>query len=127
MRLDGAVFFSHFFAHRDGDIPGSVAVIAHSAKLLTHEAVSTGVDDFFELRRDLIETVEYTLRHKPARFRSKALEPIELVRRTLGLWPGEIFHRIARAVAVTRAAQNTAGAAFFEPFGVQPFFDSFEP
>jgi hypothetical protein len=52
------------------------------------------------------------------------LKTIELVGRTLGLRPGSIFHRVGWTMAVTGSAQDTARAALFEVFGIEPFFDS---
>ena len=100
MGREGSVFLRHLFAHRDGYIPGSIAIISNAAQLLAHQAVAASVDDLFEFRRDRIESMKHTLCHKPARFRRETLETIELVGWALGFGSGKIFHRIGRPMAV---------------------------
>jgi hypothetical protein len=124
--FDRAIPFSHFFAHRDRDVPRPVSVVTDAAKLLAHQTIRAGVDDFFQLGRDGIQAVKHALRHEPARLRGKSLEAIELVGGTFALRPGHILHWIGRTMTVTRAAQNTARAALVEPFRIEPFFDSFK-
>src|SRR6266478_2465510 len=125
--FDGPILFGHLFAHRDGDVPRPESIVTHATELLAHQAIRAGVDDFFKLRRDSIEPVKHALRHEPARLRRKSLEAIELVGRAFGLRSGNVLHRIGGTMAVTGTAQDTACAALFEPFGIEPFFDSFEP
>src|SRR4029077_7427900 len=76
---------------------------------------------------DSIQPVKHALRHEPARFRRESLEAIEFVGRALGLRPGNILHRIGRTETRGGTPQDTARAALSEPFGIEPFFDSFEP
>src|SRR5262245_51449025 len=104
MGLDGAILFSHLFAHCDRNVPGSVSVVTNATQFLAHQTIRAGVDDLFQLRGDRIETVKHTLCHEPARLRRKPLEAIELIGRTLALGPGYIFHRIGGTMTVTRAA-----------------------
>ena len=127
MRFDRTFLLGDFLAHGDGDIPRPVTVVAHAAKLLAHQTIRAGIDHFFELGRDRIETMKNPLRHQPARLRRVALKAIKFIGRTLLFRPRHILHRIRRTVAVARAAQNTAAAALVQSFGVKPFLDSFEP
>ena len=90
-------------------------------------AVGAGVYHFFELGRDRIEAVKNPLGHQPARFRRVALKAIKLIGGTFLFWSRRIFHRIGRTMAIARAAQNAAAAALLKSFGIEPFFDSFEP
>ena len=66
MRFQWSFFFGDLLAHGDGDIPRTVAVIAHAAKFLTHETVRASIDDFFELRSNRIKTVKNPLCHQPS-------------------------------------------------------------
>ena len=126
MSFDGAVLLGYLLAHRDRDVPRAITVVAHAAQFLAHETVGAGVNDFFQFGGDRVESVENPLRHEPARFRGEALEAIKLVRRALGLWPGEIFHRIGRSMTITRTAQHAARGALFQSFSVEPLLDPLE-
>src|SRR5688572_641731 len=68
-----------------------------------------------------------TLRHQPTGLRRVALESIEFIRRAFLFRPWNVFHRIARTMAVTGAAQHTAASALIETLGIEPFLDSLEP
>ena len=100
MGREGPVLLRYLLAHRHGDVPGTIAIIANTAQLLAHQAVAAGIDNLFEFWRDRIESMKHTLCHKPARFRREALETIELVGRALGFGAGKIFHGIGRPMTV---------------------------
>src|SRR5919106_3701787 len=127
MSVQRSVLFSHFLAHRNCDVPRPVAIVTHATEFLAHQAIRTGIDDLFKLVCDGIQTVKHALRHEPARLRRKSLEAIILIGWTFGFWSGMIFHRVGRTMAVTRPAQDTASAALFEAFGIEPFLDALEP
>src|SRR5262245_60376488 len=94
MRLDRTFLLGDLLAHGHGDFPGSITVVAHAAKFLAHQAIRAGVDDFFELRRNRIQTVKNPLRHQPARLRRVTLEAIKLIGGTLLFRSHHIFHWI---------------------------------
>src|SRR5688500_1268340 len=98
------LFLSDLLAHGNRNIPWAVTVSPDAAKLLAHQAGCTTIDDFLEFGRDRVKPVKDSLRHQPTRLWRVALEPIKFIRRAFFFRPGNVFHRIGRAVPITGAA-----------------------
>src|ERR671925_402962 len=101
MCIDGSLLLRNFLAHGNGNIPRSIAVIAHAAEFLAHQTVGASVNDFFELGCNWVKPVKNPLSHQPARLRSVALKAIKFIGWALFLWPRHVLHGIGRPMTVT--------------------------